>query len=119
MAFKRSTNEGYSNYSIPIYNQVKYLDRCIESVFRRTCEDLEIILVDDGSNDGSEMLCNKYKEMDNRVAVIHKENGGLSSERNAGIDIATGEYITFLDSDDYLAVDFVRKSVELCMDNTA
>lgn len=104
---------------IPVYNQIKYLERCIESVFRQTYKDLEIILVDDGSNDGSEIVCEKYKEKDERIIVIHKENGGLSSARNLGIDIATGEYITFLDSDDYLATDFIRKSIELCADNAA
>ncbi|MDD5901303.1 MAG: glycosyltransferase [Lachnospiraceae bacterium] len=85
---------------IPVYNVVRYLDECIESVCDQTHKMLEIILVDDGSTDGSSELCDKWKEKDDRILVIHKENGGLSTARNMGLDIASGEYIGFVDSDD-------------------
>lgn len=88
---------------IPIYNVQKYLERCVESVLGQTYHNLEIILVDDGSTDNSCAICDKYKSMDKRVMVVHKKNGGLSDARNAGIEIANGRYLFFLDSDDYLA----------------
>ena len=73
---------------VPVYNVEKYLDRCIKSILQQTFKDFELILVDDGSTDGSEAICNQYRDIDNRIKVIHKENGGLSSARNAGLDIA-------------------------------
>lgn len=85
---------------IPVYNVEKYLERCLESVINQTYQDLEIILVDDGSTDSSPAICDKYKEKDSRIKVIHKENGGLSSARNAGLRISSGEYVGFIDSDD-------------------
>lgn len=87
---------------IPVYNVEKYLKKCIESVLTQTYQNLQIILVDDGSTDSSKEICDNYKRKDKRVLVIHKTNGGLSSARNAGLKIATGDYITFLDSDDYI-----------------
>lgn len=90
---------------IPIYNVEKYLKRCIESVRMQTLSDLEIILVDDGSPDNSPQICDEYVEKDTRIKVIHKLNGGLASARNAGLRIATGKYIFFLDSDDWLEKD--------------
>lgn len=99
---------------IPVYNQKKYIKRCLDSVLEQTYENLEIIIVNDGSTDGSEQVCNDYERLDSRIRVIHKSNGGLSSARNAGIDVATGEYITFLDSDDYLSKTFIYDSLELC-----
>ncbi|MDR1679065.1 MAG: glycosyltransferase family 2 protein [Prevotellaceae bacterium] len=86
---------------IPVYKVEQYLDECLQSVFSQTYKDLEIILVDDGSPDKCPQLCDEYARQDNRIKVIHKENGGLSDARNAGIKIATGEYVLFLDSDDY------------------
>ena len=86
---------------VPVYNMEKYLSRCMEPLLQQTYENLEIILVDDGSKDHSPKLCDDYAGKDARVRVIHKENGGSSSARNAGIEAATGEYIGFLDSDDY------------------
>lgn len=86
---------------VPVYNMEKYLSRCMEPLLHQTYENLEIILVDDGSKDHSPKLCDDYARKDARVRVIHKENGGSSSARNAGIEAATGEYIGFLDSDDY------------------
>ena len=87
---------------IPIYNVEKYLSDCVESVLKQTYTDLEIILVDDGSQDASGQICDDYAKQDSRVQVIHKKNGGLSSARNAGIDQATGQYFFFLDSDDWI-----------------
>ena len=86
---------------VPIYNVEPYLEEAIESVLHQTYTDLEIILVDDGSTDGSGEMCDRYQKKDSRIKVLHKENGGASSARNAGLDIASGEYIMFLDSDDY------------------
>lgn len=87
---------------IPIYNVEKYLDRCMKTVLNQTLKDIEIILVDDGSPDGCPKMCDEYAASDSRVKVIHKKNQGLGLARNSGIDIAQGEYITFLDSDDYI-----------------
>lgn len=86
---------------IPVYNTEVYLNQCIDSVLHQTYKNLEVILVDDGSRDGSLEICKQYKKKDNRITIIHQENGGLSYARNQGIKKATGEYITFLDSDDY------------------
>lgn len=93
---------------VPIYNVEKYLDRAVESIVSQTYGNLEIILVDDGSTDSSAVICDRWQEQDSRIRVIHKENGGLSDARNAGLDIATGEYIVFVDSDDFLADLFVE-----------
>ena len=90
---------------IPVYNVEKYLDRCVSSVLGQTLTELEIILVDDGSPDNCPQMCDEYKLKESRIKVIHKENGGLSSARNAGMNVATGKYIFFLDSDDWLEPD--------------
>lgn len=87
---------------VPIYNVEKYLNKCVDSILRQTFTDFELILVDDGSPDKCGEICDFYEKKDRRVKVIHKKNGGLSSARNAGIDIAKGEYIGFVDSDDYI-----------------
>lgn len=87
---------------IPIYNVEQYLKECIDSVLAQTVSDYEMILVDDGSPDNCGMICDEYAAKDERIRVIHKENGGLSSARNAALDIATGKYIFFLDSDDLI-----------------
>lgn len=97
---------------IPIYNVSRYLNQCVESVIRQTYSNLEIILVDDGSTDCSPDLCDKWKEKDKRIKVIHKTNGGLSDARNAGIDKATGEYIYFLDGDDYISEKLIESVVK-------
>ncbi len=94
---------------VPIYNVEKYLRRCVDSVLSQTLSEIEIILVDDGSPDGCGKICDEYKEKDERIKVVHKKNGGLSSARNAGLDIATGEYTFFLDSDDWLESDGLEK----------
>ena len=88
---------------IPIYNVEKYVVQCIDSVIAQTYRNLEIILVDDGSKDSSAATCDEYQRKDERVVVIHKENGGLSSARNAGLEIATGEWVAFVDSDDWIS----------------
>lgn len=87
---------------VPIYKVEKYLKRCINSILSQDFSDFELILVNDGSPDKCGIICDEYSLNDSRIKVIHKKNGGLSSARNAGIDIATGEYITFIDSDDYI-----------------
>lgn len=87
---------------VPVYKVEKYLKRCVDSILCQTFSDIEIILVDDGSPDNCGLMCDEYAELDKRVKVIHKQNGGLSSARNAGLDIASGDYIGFVDSDDWI-----------------
>lgn len=98
---------------IPIYNVEPYLRRCLDSIIDQTYSNLEIILVDDGSPDGCPQICDEYAGMDNRIVVIHKENGGLSDARNAGLDICKGDYITFVDSDDWVN----EKYIEVMLDS--
>lgn len=93
---------------IPVYKVEEYLNRCVDSVINQTYENLEIILVNDGSPDNCPKICDEYAKKDSRIKVIHKENGGLSDARNAGIDKATGKFITFIDSDDYIDNDYVE-----------
>lgn len=87
---------------VPVYNVEDYLDECVESLIKQTYENLEIILVDDGSKDSCPEMCDNWAKKDSRIRVVHKENGGLSSARNAGLDVCTGEYISFIDSDDFI-----------------
>lgn len=87
---------------VPIYNVEKYLEKCIKSILNQSFKEFELILVDDGSPDNCGDICDKYLNLDNRVRVIHKKNGGLSSARNAGLKIANGEYVAFVDSDDWV-----------------
>ena len=98
---------------IPVYNVKGTLERCVDSVLAQKYHDYQLILVNDGSTDGSQDICNKYMEQEHRIQVIHKENGGLSDARNAGLDKAKGEYITFIDSDDTLAPDTIGKLMEI------
>lgn len=102
--------KGLVTVVLPIYNVEKYLDRCINSVVKQSYQNLEIILVDDGSPDGCSQKCEEWSKKDNRIKVIHKENAGLGMARNTGIDNATGEYICFFDSDDYIALDAIEKA---------
>lgn len=101
---------------VPIYKVEKYLSVCVESVLSQTFDDFELILVDDGSPDKCGQICDSYKNADLRIKVVHKENGGLSSARNAGLDIATGEYVIFVDSDDYwdnnTALEHINKNLD-------
>lgn len=103
---------------IPVYNVKSYLNKCIESVANQTYQNLEIICVDDGSTDGSSDLIDIWASKDSRIKPIHKENGGVSSARNAGLKIATGDYITFVDGDDYLETSAYQSIME-CNDNNA
>ena len=89
---------------VPIYNVEKYLDKCVDSIINQTYKNLEIILVDDGSPDNCPQMCDDYAKKDSRIRVVHKENGGLSDARNAGMKVATGEYVSFIDSDDYISL---------------
>lgn len=98
-----SENTPLISVIVPVYNVSVYLRKCIESIRNSTYINLEIILVDDGSTDGSGNICDHYEKIDDRITVIHKKNGGLSSARNVGLDIATGLYISFIDSDDYIS----------------
>ncbi|MCM1312358.1 MAG: glycosyltransferase family 2 protein [Bacteroides sp.] len=94
---------------IPIYNVERYLRRCIDSILAQTFTDFELLLVDDGSKDGSGSICDEYAEKDKRVRVFHKANGGVSSARNMGLDHAWGEWITFVDSDDWVDSDYLNE----------
>ena len=96
---------------IPVYNVEKYLDRCIQSVFQQSYKKLEIILIDDGSPDSCPRLCDIYGKNDKRVKVLHKKNEGLGLARNSGLALATGKYVLFIDSDDYLSEKMVEKLV--------
>ena len=102
---------------IPVYNGEKYLERCVNSVLNQTHTDIELILVDDGSSDKSLQICNDFASADSRVCVIHKENGGVSTARNAGLEIATGEYIAFVDSDDYIEPDMYENMLNKALEH--
>lgn len=97
---------------VPVYNVEEYLGRCVDSILSQTYENLEVILVDDGATDSSGRICDHYAAQDHRVKVVHKENGGLSSARNAGIDVACGEWLEFVDSDDWIEPDAVESMLQ-------
>lgn len=96
---------------VPVYKVEKYLKRCVDSILSQTYADFELILVDDGSPDNCPMMCDEYSRINKRIFVIHKENGGLSSARNAGLDIAKGKYVLFVDSDDYIKPNLLESCV--------
>ena len=98
---------------VPVYDAEKTLQQCVDSILSQEYKDFELFLVDDGSKDGSPAICDEYAEKDNRIKVIHKPNGGVSSARNLGLDYAKGKWITFIDSDDYISADFFS-GVEHC-----
>lgn len=100
---------------VPIYNSARFLDKCINSILSQSYTDFELLLVNDGSTDNSGVICDLYSQKDSRVRVIHKPNGGVSSARNLGIDQARGEWITFVDSDDWVNEDFLKKRYELAI----
>lgn len=102
---------------VPVYNVERYLNQCMESLLNQTLRDIEIILVDDESPDNSPKMCDEYVQKDSRVCVIHKKNGGLGFARNSGLDVASGEYVTFIDSDDYVDVDAYEKACSLMDSN--
>ena len=93
---------------VPVYNVKKYLEQSLESIFHQTYKNIEIILIDDGSTDGSENICDEYSKKDSRFKVIHKDNEGVSIARNVGLDNANGKYITFIDSDDYVDEKYIE-----------
>lgn len=104
---------------VPIYNVARYLDRCVNSILCQTYSELEVLLIDDGSTDESGSLCDAWERKDPRIRVIHKSNGGLSDARNAGLDVASGEYIVFVDSDDYIAADMIKTLYEAIIEDHA
>ena len=104
---------------VPIYKVEAYLDRCVRSIAEQTYQNLEIILVDDGSPDRCPAMCDAWAEQDSRIKVIHKENGGLSDARNAGLEIASGAYIAFVDSDDWVAADYIGAMYRAIQDTGA
>ena len=101
---------------IPVYRVEEYLRRCVDSVLAQTYENMEVILVDDGSPDGCPAICDSYAASDSRVRVLHQENAGLSGARNAGIDASSGKWLAFVDSDDYLAPHFLERLYKACID---
>ncbi len=104
---------------VPIYNTEKYLRKCVDSILAQTLTDFECILVDDGSTDNCPAICDEYAEKDPRIVVIHKPNGGLSDARNAGLDIAKGDYIGFVDSDDWIETEMYNTLYSLAISNSS
>ena len=96
---------------VPVYNAEKYLQECVDSILRQTLADIELILVDDGSADNSPVLCDRYAAQDLRVRVIHQANAGLSVARNKGIEVSTGEWVAFVDSDDFIDANMYRTMI--------
>lgn len=104
---------------VPVYNSERYLQRCVDSILGQTLHDIELILIDDGSIDGSGELCDAYADKDSRVRTVHKENGGAASARNKGIAIARGDYVGFVDSDDYIEPDMYGQMYGEALQNGA
>ena len=102
---------------VPVYNVEKYLDKCVESIINQTYTNLEVILVDDGSPDNCPQMCDEWAQKDSRIRVVHKENGGLSDARNCGIEACNGEWVYFIDSDDYIACDTIEKLYNVAIVN--
>lgn len=104
---------------VPVYNVEKYIKKCVKSIIDQTYKNLEILLVDDGSMDHSGLICDEFAEIDERIRVIHKKNGGLADARNAALDVFTGEYVTCIDSDDYVSNDYIEYLYSLMISNDA
>lgn len=104
---------------IPVYNIVHYIERCVDSVINQTFNNCEIIIVDDGSTDGGYEKCDNLAKKDKRIKILHKINGGISEARNRGIEIATGDYLFFLDGDDYIEKNTIETLVNLLEINKA
>lgn len=104
---------------VPVYNVEKYLAQCIESILTQTFADFELLLINDGSTDRSGNICDAYAEQDSRIRVVHKENGGVSSARNCGLEVAQGKYVSFIDSDDYVGKDYLSTMHTVMMNTDA
>ena len=104
---------------VPVYYVEQYIEKCIESLINQTYKNIEIILVDDGSPDNCPSICDEYAEKDNRIKVIHKENGGLSDARNAGMQVATGDYISYIDSDDWVEPQMFEKMLNRLIEDNS
>ena len=104
---------------VPIYKVEQYLTHCVNTIVNQSYSNLEIILVDDGSPDNCGKMCDEFASQDSRIKVIHKQNGGLSDARNAGIDVATGDYITFVDSDDYVMPNMIESLMKVIVNANA
>lgn len=109
----QNTNNELVSVIVPVYKVEPYLDRCVASILAQTYPNLEVILVDDGSPDNCPALCDAWAQRDARIRVIHKKNGGISDARNVGLDAASGAYISFVDSDDYIAENFIETLYDL------
>ena len=118
MVETKSMNMPKISIIVPVYKVEKYINRCIDSILTQTFTDFELILVDDGSPDNCPAVCDRYANQDNRVKVIHKKNGGVSSARNSALDIAQGEYITFCDGDDYYLEDWLLELYSAAQKNS-
>lgn len=112
-------NSALISVVIPVYNVDRFLRRCVDSVIGQIYHNIEVILVDDGSLDGSPAICDEYAAIDNRIKVVHKKNGGLSSARNAGLEIVSGDYVSFVDSDDWIEKDTYDYCINLLVANDA
>ena len=112
-------NDSIISVIVPVYNSRKYLTECVKSICNQTYPNIELILVDDGSYDGSEILCEELKKKDSRIKVIHKKNAGVSAARNDGIEACCGDYITFVDSDDFITPRYCEYLLYLCKSNGA
>ena len=104
---------------VPIYNVEQYLEKCLESIIGQTYKNIEIILINDGSKDNSDEICKKFKKIDKRIKYVKKENGGLSSARNEGMKYASGDYLIFVDSDDYISLELCEKAKNIINDTGA
>ena len=106
---------------VPVYNAGQSLPRCVDSILNQSFTNFELLLVDDGSTDGSGAICDAYAARDSRIRVFHKENGRVASARNAGLDKAVGDWVTFVDSDDYVLDDYfpycMEENIDLCIQN--
>ncbi len=111
--------EGLVSVIVPVYNVKKYLKRCVDSILQQSYQTFELILVDDGSTDGSYELCDEFAATDSRIKVMHKKNTGVSAARNDGIDLSEGTYLAFIDGDDWVEVDYLKRLVKAIVDNEA
>ncbi len=102
---------------VPVYNIESYIERCITNILNQTKSEFELLLIDDGSTDSSGIICDNYEKKDKRIRVIHKSNGGLSDARNMGTEQAIGEWITYIDGDDYVEAEYLEELYNLCIEN--